>query len=164
MKEALSDAENDKDSILIERFVEGTEVSVGVLGNRALAPIALIPPKGHILDFAAKYSDGNESKKIICPAPIDEAVTRQIQEIAEKLHKAMKLEVYSRADFMIDRNNNIWCLEVNTLPGMTEHSALPIEAACKGISYKDLCEMIIKLSLDKYSYSLIRKMPDEPVY
>ena len=137
--------------ILIEHRIIGREISVAVLGEKALMPIELIPPKGHILDYTAKYTDGEEGKKIECPARISAELTKELQEAAEKLHKAMKLSVYSRTDFLVDAQGIAWCLEINTLPGMTEYSCFPREAACDGIDYSSLCEMIIRLSLDKNS-------------
>ena len=145
----LSDSNTDPDEILIEQRIIGKEVSVAVLGDQALVPIELIPPKGHILDFAAKYADDENGKKILCPAEISEELTKEVCETAVKLHKAMKLSVYSRTDFLIDTQGRVWCLEINTLPGMTEHSCMPMEAAMAGIDYPSFCEMIVQLGLER---------------
>lgn len=145
----LSVEKTTQSGILIEQYIEGKDVSVAVLGNRALKPIDLIAPEGHFLDFTAKYTDGETGKKMGCPADIRPETEKAIREAAEKLHKALKLSVYSRTDFIIDRDGQAWCLEVNTLPGMTEHSAAPMEAAYDGIDFLSLCERIVQLSLEK---------------
>ena len=88
-----------------------------------------------------------ESAEEICPAPITEAEWRQIGEMALTLHRGLGLSVYSRSDFILDEDGNAWCLEVNTLPGMTPTSLVPQEAAQVGLSYADLCERIVTDSL-----------------
>ena len=149
LEAVLSDSKIDPDDFLIEQRIFGKDVSVAVLGDKALTPIDLIPLKNQILDYTAKYSDGEDGKEMICPARISEETTKEIREAAEKIHKAMKLSVYSRTDFIVDSEGKAWCLEVNTLPGMTEHSCVPMEAAYDGIDFPSLCEMIVRLSLDK---------------
>ena len=83
----------------------------------------------------------------ICPAPITEAEARLVGEAAVKVHEALGLSVYSRADFILDGEGRAWCLEVNTLPGMTPNSLIPKAAAIEGLSYAQLCEKIVELSL-----------------
>ncbi|MBR1672045.1 MAG: D-alanine--D-alanine ligase [Fretibacterium sp.] len=148
LQQALVEARRYQDDIIIERKIEGTELTVPVLDGRALSPIEIVPPQGGSFDYVAKYQSGAEGAREICPARISDEKTRELQAIAEKLHRAMKLSVYSRADFIMDRHGKVWCLEVNTLPGMTPNSLIPKAAAFAGMDYPTLCERIVELSLE----------------
>ena len=98
--------------------------------------------------YANKYqADCTEE---ICPARIDEETAKRMQDATKRAFHALKLDVYSRADFLLDETGNIYCLEVNSLPGMTPASLLPKEANAAGISYIELCELIIQKSLERY--------------
>ena len=125
-------------------------MTVGILGPQAL-PIIMIKPKEGFYDFENKYPFLNPQAgggaEHHCPAPLPEKVTRLIQEIALAAHGALGLEVYSRVDFILSRDGEPYVLEINTIPGMTEASLLPEAAAVAGISYGELCERIIELSL-----------------
>ncbi len=143
VKEAFGYGENE---IVVEQFVKGREFSVGLLGGRALPPIEIIPKSG-FYDYAAKYQAGATVE--ICPADIDEATDKRLRMSAEAAYKALYLESYARIDFILDKNGDAYCLEANTLPGMTPTSLLPQEAAVEGLSYADLCEKIIEISLNK---------------
>ena len=111
-----------------------------------MPPIEIIPKSG-FYDYAAKYQAGATLE--ICPADIDEATDKKLRESAEAAYKALYLENYARIDFILDENGEAYCLEANTLPGMTPTSLLPQEAAVEGLSYADLCEKMIEISLNK---------------
>lgn len=147
LRQALVEAQCYQDDLIIERKIEGTELTVPVLDGRALSPVEIVPPQGRSFDYVAKYQSGAEGAREICPARISDEKTREIQAIAERIHEAMKLSVYSRADFIMDHQGKIWCLEVNTLPGMTPNSIIPKAAAVAGMDYPTLCERIVELSL-----------------
>ncbi len=144
---AVKDAFRYEDEIVIEQFVTGREFSVGVLGDKVLPPIEIIPTTG-FYDYKAKYQAGLTIEE--CPAKITEAEDKVLRESAFNAYRALCLEAYARMDFILDENGDAYCLEANTLPGMTPTSLLPQEAAAVGISYPDLCEKIVELSLDKY--------------
>ena len=130
--------------VIVEKKIHGRELTVAVLGDTYLPAVEIIPASDYF-DYEAKYQTGGANE--ICPAPIDEALWREMGEMALKLHRALGLSVYSRTDFLVDDENRPWCLEVNTLPGMTSTSLVPKEAAAVGINYEDLCEMIVQESL-----------------
>ena len=135
------------DAVVVEEYIKGREVDVGVLDGRALPPIEIRPKSGWF-DYKNKYQDGMTDE--ICPAPFPAETDRLLRETAEKVFSALKLEVYSRMDFIVMEDGSLRCLEANTLPGMTPASLLPKEAAAAGISYPDLCETILRLSLERY--------------
>ena len=136
--------------ILIEEFVEGRELTVGILGRQAL-PVIEIRPKGGFYSYENKYTWTNRggAAEHECPAALDPAVTRLVRETALAAHRALDLEVYSRVDVILDRRGRPYVLEVNTIPGMTETSLLPEAAGVAGLSMPKLCEKIVELSLDK---------------
>jgi D-alanine-D-alanine ligase len=133
------------DSVMIERYIPGRELTVGILEGRALAVGEIIPKTGPIFDYAAKYQAGGADE--IFPAKITDAQTARAQDLALRVHRALKLDVYSRVDFRMDPDGELWCLEVNTLPGLTSGSLLPRAAAAVGISFPELCERICKGAL-----------------
>ena len=134
------------DDVLVEEYIKGREFSVGVLGGRALPVIEIIPKSGWY-DYKNKYQAG--ATKEVCPAELDPVIAKKMQREAEHAFEVLRLKVYGRVDFLLDRHNRFYCLEANTLPGMTPMSLLPQEAQAAGISYPDLCEKIIELSLNK---------------
>lgn len=144
---ALADAFRYEDEIMVEQFITGREFSVGILGDMALPPIEIIP-RGGFYDYAHKYQAGWTEE--VCPADIDKATEKTMQEMAREACRLLKLEVYARGEFILTENGGIYFLEMNTLPGMTPTSLLPQEAAVAGLSYEQLCERIIELSLEKY--------------
>lgn len=146
-KKALDEAFFWEEEILIEEFVEGREFSVGVISGKAL-PIIEIAPKEGFYDYKNKYKAGSALET--CPAELPEDVARQMQYYAERVADAVGLDTYSRTDFLLDKNNGIYCLEANTLPGMTATSLLPQEAAAAGMNYEHLCQHLIDISLAKY--------------
>ncbi len=143
-EEALEKSFQYEDEIVMESFIKGREFAVGIIDGKALPVIEIIPKSG-FFDYANKYQSGCTEE--ICPAPIPDEIADKMQKATELAFKALKLDIYSRADFLLDENGDIYCLEVNTLPGMTSASLLPQEAAAAGISYGELCELIIELSL-----------------
>lgn len=133
--------------VVVEEKILGRELTVPILGDRALSPIEVVPPEGSSFDYVAKYQSGREGAAELCPAPITEAETALLQESALRAHRALGLSVYSRSDFILDREGRAWFLEVNTLPGMTPNSLIPKAARVEGMSYGELCEQIVELSL-----------------
>ena len=143
---AVADAFRYESEVVVEQFVSGREFSVGVLGDHALPPIEIIPKSG-FYDYASKYQAGLTDE--ICPADIDDATDNALRNAAVAAFRALRLNAYARIDFILDASGQTYCLEANTLPGMTPTSLLPQEAAVEGMDYATLCETIIKLSLAK---------------
>ena len=144
LEAALADCANLDREILIEELVEGRELTVGVVGDRAMAVVEIRPHEG-FYDYAHKYTKG--ASEYFCPAPLDEATTLRVQETALAAHRALGLEVYSRVDILLRADGELFVLEANTIPGMTETSLLPKAAAAVGIDFLALCEEIARLSL-----------------
>ena len=146
---ALKEAAKFDDKLLIEKFVSGRELTIGILGDQAL-PILEIIPKGGFYDFNTKYPflnpQAGASAQHVCPAKIDNALTKKIQELALAAFRALGLVVYARVDVLLSDSGEPFVLEANTIPGMTEASLLPEGAAAAGISYPELCLRIIELS------------------
>jgi D-alanine-D-alanine ligase len=145
---AVKDAFSYESEVVVEQFVQGREFSVGLLGGKALPPIEIAPKSG-FYDYASKYQAGATVET--CPADIDEETDNKLRASAESAYKALHLDSYARIDFLLDKDGNEFCLEANTLPGMTPTSLLPQEAAVEGMSYPDLCEKIIEISLERYN-------------
>jgi D-alanine-D-alanine ligase len=135
--------------LLVEQFISGRELTVGVLGDQAL-PILEIIPKGGFYDFNNKYPFLNPQAgggaDHVCPAKIDDKKTHEIQELVLRAFRSLGLQVYARVDVILPEDAEPTVLEINTIPGMTEASLLPEAAAAAGISYVDLCLQIIQLS------------------
>lgn len=140
LKRSINSAEHYEDVILIEDKIIGREFSVGILGGRAL-PVIEIVPKSGFYDYKNKYQTGFTEE--ICPADISEEINLYIQSTALSVHNILRLGYYSRIDFILNGENELYCLEANTLPGMTPTSLLPQEANVDGISYNELCEQIV---------------------
>lgn len=146
---AIADASTYDRELLVEKFIAGRELTIGILGEQAL-PIIEIIPRGGFYDFTNKYPFLNPSAgggaEHVCPAKLPEEQTQALQELALRAHRALGLKVYSRVDVMLPETGEASVLEVNTIPGMTEASLLPEAAAAAGISYPELCARIIELS------------------
>ena len=146
---AIKEAANYDRKLLVEKFVSGRELTIGILGDQAL-PIIEIIPKGGFYDFTNKYPFLNPQAgggaEHVCPAQIDQNKTAEIQELALQAFRALDLQVYGRVDVILSDSGEAFVLEVNTIPGMTEASLLPEAAAAAGIGYVDLCARIIALS------------------
>jgi D-alanine-D-alanine ligase len=148
MAAALEDLKQYGDDVLVEKFIVGRELTVGVLGSEAL-PVIHIRPRDGFYDMNNKYPwmGGGGGSEYLCPADISPGATSKVQAAALRAHRALGVEVYSRVDLMLDEHDNPWVLEVNTIPGMTETSLLPKAAAVAGIDYPTLCARIVLLSL-----------------
>lgn len=146
-EKAIIEAFKYEDEILVEEYIKGREFSIGVVAGKAL-PIIEICPKEGFYDYKNKYQAGLTDD--ICPAVLNEKVTKDMQNMAEKVSETLMLEAYSRIDFLLDKDNNMFCLEANTLPGMTPTSLLPQEALAEGITYNELVEILVNQSLKKY--------------
>jgi len=134
---------------VIEQYIEGREFSVGVLEGTAL-PVIEIAPRAGFYDYRNKYQAGSTVET--CPARIPEDKARRMQRTAERVFQALRLKNYARMDFMMSNEGEIYCLEANTLPGMTPISLFPQEAAAMGISFEDLCEKILECALSCNSH------------
>jgi D-alanine-D-alanine ligase len=138
---AKAEAFRYDDEVIIEQYISGREFSVGVMNGKAL-PVIEIAPKTGFYDYKNKYQAGSTVET--CPAQLDEEKTAQMQAMAEKVFRALRLKNYARMDFMMGKDGDIYCLEANTLPGMTPTSLLPQEAAAVGMSFEELCEEILR--------------------
>ena len=141
---------NTIEELLVEKFVPGRELTIGILGDLAL-PILEIIPKGGFYDFTNKYPFLNPSAgggaEHVCPAQIPDEQRAAFRDLALRAHRSLGLKVYSRVDIMLPEQGEPSVLEVNTIPGMTEVSLLPDAARAAGIGYPELCARIIELSL-----------------
>jgi len=145
LKEALDSASKYENSIIVERKITGRELTVGVIDGRTLPPVEIIPKSG-FYDYANKYQSGRTEE--ICPAPLTKEENERLSALTMKVFNALKLGSYARIDFIYD-GNEFYCLEANTLPGMTPLSLLPQEAKAIGIDYDALCDKLVKLALRK---------------
>ena len=141
---AIDEAYKYDDEVMIERFVPGRELTVGVLGDVAL-PVGEIISKHEIYDYECKYTPGMAVEEF--PAKLSPKATEKVQQQALAAFKALKLRGYARIDFRLTTEGEFYCLEANTLPGMTELSLIPQGAAAMGIDFAELCERIVKLAL-----------------
>lgn len=143
-EKAKEEAFRYDDEVIIEQYIKGREFSIGVIEGRAL-PIIEIAPISGFYDYKNKYQAGSTIET--CPAVLSEEKTKEMQKYAEDAFRVLRLKSYARMDFMMSENGELYCLEANTLPGMTPTSLLPQEALAEGTSYGDLCEEIIRISL-----------------
>ena len=137
---ALNLAYNYSSSVMVEQFIEGRELTVTLIGDKAL-PVCEIIPSHELYDYECKYTSG--MSKYVCPADIDLDLTKRVQEITERLFDVLKCRHYSRADFRLDHEDNLWFLEMNTLPGMTDTSLAPMAAKAAGFSFNELIDRIV---------------------
>lgn len=145
---ALEFAFKYEDDVLVEKYIKGRELTVGVMDGKAMPSIEIVLKNGWY-DYKNKYQAGFAEE--ICPAPISAEDEERLGRLAERVSKALMVDVYCRADFIMDDDDGeIYCLEANTLPGMTPTSLVPQMAAEQGMSYGELCEKIITLSMRKY--------------
>ncbi|NQV51212.1 MAG: D-alanine--D-alanine ligase [Candidatus Marinimicrobia bacterium] len=132
--------------LIFETFIPGRELTVGVVGDQVYPIVEIFP--GHTLyDYESKYTKG--MSRYVCPAELDEKTTRLIQDYAVKAMDSAGVQVYGRVDFRLDPQGKPWCLEINTLPGMTETSLLPMGALAHGLNFAQLIDEIIQQSLKK---------------
>ena len=147
ISEALQDAFQYGKELLVEEYVEGKELTVGILGDSAL-PVVEIRPHEGVYDYKSKYTKG--ATDYLVPAPLEASLTEEIQNIALEAHRSLGLSIYSRVDIMLGKDGKIQVLEVNTIPGMTETSLLPKAAAASGLDFSELCAKVIELSLEHF--------------
>lgn len=145
LAQAYQAAAQYDDVVLAEQFVAGRELTVAILGrgqdSRALPIIEILAPDGNY-DYQHKYF--SDDTQYLCPAPLEPALATEIADISVKAYRALGCEGWGRADLMLDQNNRPWLLEVNTSPGMTGHSLVPMAAKALGMSYPELCMQILK--------------------
>ena len=146
MFDALNEISCFGSRFILEEKISGRELTVPVLDGHALSPIEIVSPSGEF-DYVAKYQSGDLGAREICPADLTEEEEQALRSAAEQVHQVLDLRVYSRSDFILDASGRVWFLEVNTLPGMTPTSLIPKAAAVEGISYDELIEKIVLLSL-----------------
>ena len=146
LKKALEFAASYESSVLIEKHISGRELTQAILDGVALPPVEIIPRCG-FYDYANKYV-ANATEEI-CPAPISDVLRKKIDAASKKCFEALCLTDYARIDYIVDGNGNAWCLEANTLPGMTPTSLMPQEANAVGIDYDSLCDIIATLARNK---------------
>jgi D-alanine-D-alanine ligase len=137
---AVRQASQFDTEVMIERYAKGRELTVSVIGDQALPPVEIRPKKG-IYDYHSKYTPG--MTEYLCPAPLDEELVAQMQAYALRAFRVLKLRGYGRIDFILAQEQ-LWCLEANTLPGMTATSLFPKAAAAAGMSFPELCERIVR--------------------
>lgn len=145
-EKALQEAFLYDDEVIVEQYIEGREFSVGVMDGRALPIIEIASLQG-FYDYKNKYQPGSTIET--CPALLSEEKTKEIQAYAEQAFRVLRLKNYARMDFMMNKEGEVFCLEANTLPGMTPTSLLPQEAAAEGVSFEELCERIMGTALTK---------------
>lgn len=141
---ALEEAFLYDDEVIVEQYIKGREFSVGVMDGKALPVIEIAPLQG-FYDYKNKYQAGSTIET--CPAQLCEEKTKEMQGYAEAAFQALRLKNYARMDFMMSDGGDIYCLEANTLPGMTPTSLLPQEAAAEGMSFEELCEEILRAAV-----------------
>lgn len=145
---ALADCFQFGDEVLVEEFVKGRELTIGILGDEALPIVEIVPHDG-FYDYAHKYTKG--ASEYYCPADLSAEVTAAVQQAALAAKRSLGLEVYSRADILLAADGRLVVLEINTIPGMTETSLLPKAAAVVGLDFPALCEKIAALSLQRFT-------------
>ncbi len=148
LEAAIEEAYRHDDEVMLERFVPGRELTVGILDERPLAVGEIIPRRSEIFDYESKYQEGGAEE--IFPADLSPEKTREVQELGLRVHRSLKLTGYSRVDFRMDEEGILWCLEANTLPGMTSTSLLPQSAQAVGISFPELCDRIVRLAVEHW--------------
>ena len=146
-RKALEDSFAYESQAVVEEFIQGREFSVAVIGKKAY-PVIEIAPKEGFYDYKNKYTAGSTVET--CPAELSPEKTEEMQETAVRAAESLGITGYCRLDFLMRPDGRIYCLEANTLPGMTPTSLIPQEAAALGISYPELCEELIRISMEKY--------------
>lgn len=144
---ALDQAFSYENEVIVEQYISGVEYTVAVVDGKAYPIVEIVPCEG-FYNYENKYKPG--ATKETCPAPISEELTKKMQGYAVQGYHALGLESYARLDFMMTEDGEMYCLEANTLPGMTPTSLIPQEAGVLGIDYPSLCEELIRVSLKKY--------------
>jgi len=146
MKEALEKAAEYGEDIIIEKFITGRELTVGILDEETLPVVEIIPADG-VYDYSAKYH--SRMTRYVVPADLDDGAERAARDTALKAHRALGCDCFSRVDMRMSEQGDIFVLEVNTIPGLTERSLLPMAAGAKGITFQELCIRMIRGALSK---------------
>ena len=145
--EAVGASESGEASdMMYEAFVAGREFTVGILGEEAL-PVGEIVSEHGLFDYECKYQTGMADE--VFPAEISDALAQTLQERALRVHRLLRLRDFSRVDFMVDGDGEVWCLEANTLPGMTANSLLPKAARAAGMTFPELCDRIVGIAAER---------------
>lgn len=146
---AIVEALRYDNEVMLEQFVAGREITVGVLDDDALSVGEVMIATDAVFDYEAKYQDGAVSE--VFPADLPERLATEAKRLALLAHRTLKLDGYSRADFRLDSEGRLWCLEVNTLPGMTATSLLPQSANSSGIPFPELCDRLCRLAIERHN-------------
>lgn len=146
LEAAIEEARSFDDVVLFERYIRGRELTVGIVGDEAL-PVGEIVPAHEIFDYECKYQPGLAEE--IFPADIPADVAAMLQELALRVHHALRMRDFSRVDFILDSEGTAWCLEANSLPGMTANSLVPKAARAAGIDFPALCDRIARLAAQR---------------
>lgn len=146
LKEAIEKAFEIDGEILVEKYLKGREITVGILDDKPLPVVEIIPKASETFDYKTKYTPGLAEE--ICPARLSETLTKKAQEYALIAHRALRLRDYSRTD-MIVVGEEIYVLETNTIPGMTETSLLPLAASVAGYSFEALIQKLLEMALKR---------------
>lgn len=150
---AIEEAFRHDDEVLVEQFIAGRELTVGILDGKPLAVGEIVLTRSEIFDYEAKYQPGGALE--VFPAELSADENAQLQMLGAKVAQALKLRDYCRVDFRRDASGGVWCLEANTLPGMTAMSLLPQSAAVSGISFPALCQQICDIALKRDRQRLV---------
>ena len=144
---ALNDAFRYDDNVLVEKYIEGDDITVGIL-NEIPLPVVSIKPKEVFYNFEAKYTNG--MTEYVVPARLSDKVTKTVQELALSAHRVLGCDSFSRVDMLIDKkDNSLSVLEVNTIPGLTSSSLLPKAAKAAGINFGQMCVDMVRMALEK---------------
>ncbi|HDN85855.1 MAG: D-alanine--D-alanine ligase [Candidatus Omnitrophota bacterium] len=146
LNHALGKAFSLGENVILESYIEGREFTVGILEEKPLGVVEIVPQSSYF-DFTTKYSDN--LAEFLAPAPLDKGVYSRIQRIALEAHKALGCEHFSRVDIRLSRDNTPFVLEVNSIPGLTSHSLLPLSARCYGIDFDGLIKKMVVLALER---------------
>ncbi len=146
---ALEEAFMFSDKVLVEEFVVGRELTVGIVGDRVLEPIEIVPKESEIFDYQSKYTKGKTD--YIIPALIPEELKRRVKEAGKRAYDVLGCQGYGRVDMIVDEKGKIVVLEVNSLPGMTETSLLPMACRYEGLTFEDLCYRLCEMAMEKAS-------------
>lgn len=147
LHEAVLLATKYSNRIIVERFIEGREITVGIVGGEALPVIEIVPHEG-FYDYESKYQKGKT--EYICPADLSEDIFEFTQDMAIASYEALDCSGFARADFRLDHDGQPWCLEINTVPGFTELSLVPMAAKHVGVDFPQLCDKIVNIALEDY--------------
>lgn len=158
LKDAVADAFGYDDAVLVEEYVPGRELTVGILGTEPL-PVLEIVPRSGFYDFQAKYTHGQSEYR--CPAPLSEDIAGRVQELGAHAFRALGCRDFSRVDFRLREDGSPFCLEINTIPGMTDTSLLPKAALVQGIQFPELVERILLMALARRNDLSERKGNEE---